>query len=487
MTVQSGNIVRKLKAPLALFMPLSEIELTIAEDNALKEISLDEESAPVGRSFLAWRRRLLVTAMICFLIELGIQMKDYAESGFEYGADDEYFNWGHAGNVSTGKYGTIDLGGLGSAIGEKGQVDVEGLTSATIIDGNGAIDMGSLRAAAIYGNGDAPKLRGLGVVAKVSEVLAITCPMIVVMIGAYFWTDYTKSRRVLVPGWLLQLFLVLWPTIVPLDHLYYIDDTTQKARGTVVSALSLLPVYLSIVSGISQGFTRLFLFAPTPMTGMMVVLGAAFSIFIPFTTLTVAIQIFDDNILNASFLFRILGPTIILGGRRNFTRAPEGYFLGCGQLLRANLICRIVTVVLAFLWLFVRYATDPHTRNLVDIFITPRRIVGKLFQFLAGLTFSLVLWTDIAMQASRIYDGKVRDLLAEVGDVESSVTTKNSFNRNYEQCTIDEDYNFDEQDVSGCKNEYGDAESSVTTKNSFNRNYEQCTIDDGYEDGLQFR
>jgi len=94
--------------------------------------------------------RLLVTAMICFLIELGIQMKDYAESGFEYGADDEYFNWGHAGNVSTGKYGTIDLGGLGSAIGEKGQVDVEGLTSATIIDGNGAIDMGSLRAAAIY-------------------------------------------------------------------------------------------------------------------------------------------------------------------------------------------------------------------------------------------------------------------------------------------------------------------------------------------------
>mmetsp|Transcript_16461 Transcript_16461/g.45402 ORF Transcript_16461/g.45402 Transcript_16461/m.45402 type:complete len:179 (+) Transcript_16461:664-1200(+) len=124
-------------------MPLDRIALTDAENKALEEISLNEESAPIGRSFLAWRRRLLFMSVFLYAIDLAIQIYTWF---MEY-----YLYEDHPPCV----------------------YDTE-----------------------------------LGVAALSSETLAKACPLIVVFMGAFVWTDYRKSRAKLLPGMLLQLFLV---------------------------------------------------------------------------------------------------------------------------------------------------------------------------------------------------------------------------------------------------------------------------------------
>ena len=124
-------------------------------------------------------------------------------------------------------------------------------------------------------------------------------------------------------GWLLTLLLSLWPMTIPLNYL--LNDSTLAEKALLSATYLRLRnfAYLSIPAGETLGFKSVFELSPSPLSGAMVVLSAAFSIIIQFTQ--VIVQSLGDLIPIAGFCFLIISPVIIVFGVSHFTNATTTF------------------------------------------------------------------------------------------------------------------------------------------------------------------
>lgn len=119
----------------------------------------------------------------------------------------------------------------------------------------------------IYNNDDEAVYTAVGLASLVSQRIPPFVALSVTFVAAWLWTDYTKSRKVLVPGWVLGLLLMLWPSLVPVDNMLVEPTDADRVLQGVLNAITILPTYLALIGGLTLGTKRVFSFAPSPLTG----------------------------------------------------------------------------------------------------------------------------------------------------------------------------------------------------------------------------
>lgn len=295
------------------------------------------------------------------------------------------------------------------------------------------------------------KFTALGYVTFFSSQLVSPVILLVsTFIAAWFWTDYSKSRKVLVPGWIAGMLLVLWPSILPLDYLLKDEEISassvnaypetsdaaiavraalgiskEKIFQGIVYAVGILPTYLSIMAGLTVGSKHVFKFAPSPMTGGMLVLSAAFAMIIPFAAMTLMVQLFGDGLLVAGISGLLMGPMIILIHCNHLTSvdsdSPREKTTKSTRILLCDLFFRLAGLLTILVW-FLTFTKD----GLVLVgskYIDGRNIVGLLeywaiaemiANFLGRTLFSAVLWTDIVMYVTRNDEQKIKKLVSDL-------------------------------------------------------------------------
>lgn len=285
----------------------------------------------------------------------------------------------------------------------------------------------------IYTQNDETIYTSLGLAVVVIDKIFPFIYFVVTFVAAWFWTDYKRSRGVLVTGWMLGLFLVLWPNLIPLKYMLIGEtDYVVIAIMGAMSAVALLPVYLALISGITLGTKRVYFFAPSPLTGAMVVLSAAFAIIIPFAALTLFVQLFGDVTLLIGSYLLVIGPTVIVMNAKRFTSdnafsSPESILLSqrihlCSGLIRgAGLIIIAIWAILK-LEEVIRVALDviqdedvkEVIKNNIDQFVSPSSIIGGIVEFLGSMMFQAVLWTDMMIYVARNDDVKMKKLTSDL-------------------------------------------------------------------------
>lgn len=338
------------------------------------------------KSFLVWRRRLLCSSFLFYVVGISVRISDITEQC--------------GGFLSTGT--------KNSATGDYVSTQGEDLTNYTTL---GKITLWSQRIAPYFS-------------------------AFVILVAAWFWTDYRKSRNVLVPGWLLTILLSLWPLMIPLNYILYnynnSNATTLSEKSLCVAAyaLGVLPTYLSVVSGMTKGFKVVFLFSPSPLTGAMMVLSAIFSIIIPFAALASIVQLLGNYLLVAGLAFLVMGAVVILGCMNLFTNTKLSFISNehltkCKRFLMISDLFRIIGLALVGAWAIqmaiwaIDYTdtTNEEIRALADfilVFLGWKSIVGMIFEFIGGMMFNAVLWTDIAVHISRNDDAKMQKLQSDL-------------------------------------------------------------------------
>ncbi|CAB9502494.1 expressed unknown protein [Seminavis robusta] len=368
-----------LTFPKTLFSPMGEVELTEDERRVLNTSFLDMLwQSGFSKSFLVWRRRLLYSASVFFAVGAGIRISTIQEQ-------------------------------CGGFIGEGFNHETQAYETST--------------------GEDVANYTGLGKAAVASQRVAPFCALAVVLVAAWFWTDYTKSRNVLVPGWLLTLLLSLWPTMIPLNYVLKESTFSKNAFLGATYAFGILPTYLSIIAGLTLGSKRVFLFAPSPLSGAMVVLSAVFAIITPFAALSLIIQVLGDFLLVMGICCLVIGPVLIVSFASPFTEVStfgsSERILFCNRLLSASGICRGAGMALVLIWA-IRLAiwatnytdvTNQELSSLASYIVTlmdPKMLVGMTCEFLGGMMFNAVLWTDIVVHVSRNDDIKMQKLQSDL-------------------------------------------------------------------------
>lgn len=365
--------------PLAFSKPIGEVELSGDDYDRINTNIADMIwQSSYSKSFLVWRFRLLCSSSLFYVVGTTILVIDIAQQ--------------HGGVVSDGQ--DEETGEDISSSGEK---------------------------ISHYTN--------LGYATLVSQRIAPFFSLLVILIAAWFWTVYSKSRNILVPGWLLTLLLSLWPMLVPLNHLLYHTNVSENALLSTSYAAQVMPTWLSITAGMRVGFKRVFLFSPSPLSGAMVVLSAIFAIIIPFTALSMVVQVVGDYLLVTGVSFLIVSPVIIVVGTSHFTDSNHGiksfgsseFMQKCNRFFLASDFCQKVGLVLVLAWAIkiVLKATessgvsnaelDMLTRYILDL-MDAKTLVGMVFEFMGGMLFNAVLWTDIAVHVCRSDSIKMKKL-----------------------------------------------------------------------------
>jgi len=362
-----------LAFPVAFTKPMGEVELSDDEQQRMKDdISLAERvfQSSYSKSYIAWRRRLLWSAFFFYAIGVSVRISNILEQ-------------------------------------------CDGFFSHFTVN--------------IYRCSEEKMYTTLGKVTIFSQRIAPFCSLIVIFLGAWFWTDYSKSRNVLVPGWLLTMLLSLWPMVISLDAVV-LNGSTFNDRVLVSAgyALGILPTHLSIIAGMTKGFTLVFQFAPSPLSGAMIVLSSVFALIIPFTGLSIIAQLLGDYLLAAGFSLIVLASFIILFGASLFTLpvpifGSSQHIQKCLRLLRLSLVCRSIGFLLILAWAVRWYYVAKNKIGLIDSdvwvtlqyiekFVDYKSIIGMTVEFIGGMMFNAVLWTDIAVHVARNDDIKMQKM-----------------------------------------------------------------------------
>jgi hypothetical protein len=353
--------------PLAFSKPIGEVELSDDDYDRLNTNIADMIwQSSYSKSFLVWRFRLLCSSSIFYVVGTTIRV------------------------VTTGE--------IVSSLGE----EISNYTN-------------------------------FGYATLISQRIAPFFSLFVILIAAWFWTVYSKSRNILVPGWLLSLFLSLWPMLVPLNHLMHYTDISENALLSASYAAQVMPTWLSITAGMRVGFKRVFFFSPSPLSGAMVVLSAIFAIIIPFTALSMVVQVMGDYLLVTGVSFLIVSPVIIVMATSHFTDSNHGiksfgsseYMQKSNRFFLASDFSQKVGLVLVLIWA-IKIVIDVngisgvsnaeldmlkrYILNLVDT----KNLVGIIFEFIGGMMFNAVLWTDIAVHVSRSDSIKMKKMDADL-------------------------------------------------------------------------
>ena len=262
-----------------------------------------------------------------------------------------------------------------------------------------------------FGESEKATLTTLGLCALVSGVISPLVSFAFLFVAAWFWTDFSKSRNTLIPGWILGLVLSLWPTVVPLEYMLVESDTFQNALTGVVYAISVLPTYLALIGGITLGSTRVYKFAASPLTGAMVVLSAAFGVIIPFAFMALIIQIFGNVLLIVGLLLLVSGPFLVVVTCSKFTAvnvfsSSESITFSLRILLVA-IVLRVAGLAVILAWfitfskdgiVFITQVVDGAT--VVGLIPIPW-LVSAVFQLIGNKMFQAVLWTEIIIHVAR--------------------------------------------------------------------------------------
>jgi len=395
-----GNFLLILAFPLSFIKPMGEVKVSEEETSRLNKTVRDVIwESNFTKSFLVWRRRLLCSSFLFYLVGISIRISDIVEQC--------------GGFLSTTTTNSASGGG-GDNNNNSAYVSTQGedLTNYTT----------------------------LGKVTLWSQRIAPYFSAFVILVAAWFWTDYRKSRNVLVPGWLLTILLSLWPMMIPLNYILYnynsITTTTttttlaEKSFCVAAYALGVLPTYLSVVSGMTKGFKVVFVFSPSPLTGAMMVLSAIFSIIIPFAALASIVQLLGNYLLVAGLSFLVLGAVVILCCMNLFTNTKISFISNdhltkCRRFLLVSDLFRSTGMALVGAWAIqmaiwaIHYTdtTDDDLRALADfiiVFLGFKSIIGMIFEFIGGMMFNAVLWTDIAVHISRNDDAKMQKLQSDL-------------------------------------------------------------------------
>lgn len=152
----------------------------------------------------------------------------------------------------------------------------------------------------------------------------------------------------------------------------------------------------------------------------MVVLSAAFAIIIPFAALSLIIQLLGDPILLTGVVLLLLGPIIVVMNSSRFTAttvftSSEKVVTGQRILLCAALL-RIAGLITIFIWAIL-YSEDGFVLvskhvdgEYIEGLISYAGLAEKSVEFLGGVMFQAVLWTDIIVHVSRNDDVKMKKL-----------------------------------------------------------------------------
>lgn len=262
-----------------------------------------------------------------------------------------------------------------------------------------------------YGEAEQKIFTTLGLCAIVSGVVAPFVSFAFMFVAAWFWTDFSKSRNILIPGWILGLVLSLWPTVVPLEYMLVESNTVENALTGVVYAMSMLPTYLALIGGLTLGSTRVYKFAPSPLTGAMVVLSAAFGIIIPFAFMALIIQIFGNVLLIVGLLLLISGPFLVVAMGSKFTAvnvfsSSESITFSLRILMIATVL-RVAGLFVILAWFItfskdgIVFITQVVDGERIEGLVSIEWLVSAIFRFIGNKMFQAVLWTDIIVHVAR--------------------------------------------------------------------------------------
>jgi hypothetical protein len=288
-----------------------------------------------------------------------------------------------------------------------------------------AMQLTDLAINGVFTQEDESLYTALGLTAMVSMMIAPFILFAVSIAAAWFWSEYKKSRTLLISGWIFASSLVLFFHLIPLKYMFVDPNSVTNALLGVAMAIAILPTYLALIGGLTLGSKRVYYFAPSPLTGAMVVLSHAFAIIIPFAALTLIVQLLGDGLLLFGLYLLLLGPIVVVMTSSRFTAitafsSSETILVSQRILLGAGL-CRIAALIVIMVWLIlvikngVDVFADGTLENIsIEGLVSTYDVVEIIFQFLGSMMFQAVLWTDIVIHISRNDDLKMQKLQSDL-------------------------------------------------------------------------
>ena len=276
----------------------------------------------------------------------------------------------------------------------------------------------------VWGPDDKARYTTLGLCALFSGMISPLVSFVFTFVAAWFWTDFSRSRNFLVPGWILGLVLKLWPTLVPLTYIMLDPSSLESTATGILYALSVLPTYLELIAGLTLGTKHVYNFAPSPLTGAMVVLSAGFSIIIPFAVTTLVLQLIGNTLLLAGLLSLVVGPSMVVAMCSKFTAvtvfSSSESIIVSKRILLAALVLRMIGLFLILAW-FITFSMDgivfiTHSVDgkMIEGLIPIRDLIGAIFQIIGNTMFQSVLWTDIIVHVARNDNVKIVKLESDL-------------------------------------------------------------------------
>ena len=139
---------------------------------------------------------------------------------------------------------------------------------------------------------------------------------------------------------------------------------------------------------------------PSPFSGTMVLFGTLFSIILPFSILTMLVQVLGDALLLLGFFFQMIEPIIVLFFSSRYEK-------GQGRIVSiTGLVLKLIGFGFLIAWVIVtlRGFDEEFTRDEIDkVFFGGNRYIflgTKIIAFLANTFFLTVMWTDVIIFAS---------------------------------------------------------------------------------------
>jgi hypothetical protein len=202
-------------------------------------------------------------------------------------------------------------------------------------------------------------------------------------------------------------------------------DSLRNAFLGMTMAIAILPTYLALIGGLSIGSKRVFFFAPSPLTGAMVVLSHAFSIIIPFAALTLIVHLLGDALLLVGVYLLLVGPILVVMTSSRFTAltafSSSNNLLVTQRILLFAGLLRIAGLITIMVWAIilvnesVSWVENGQLENIpIDEFISGRDVAEMTIQFFGTMMFQQVLWTDIIIHVSRNDDLKMQKLQSDL-------------------------------------------------------------------------
>ena len=251
---------------------------------------------------------------------------------------------------------------------------------------------------------DIDRYTSLGQIMLVCKTMVPFSNTLFTWIAAWNWTDYIRSRNILLLGWIVGLVLAVLPNLVPQRWVLENPGEDVAIYSAILLSLRYLPLAFAITSGLTLGSVKVFAFCPSPLTGAMIVMSAVFGIVVPFAALSMLVQFMGNWLALVGAFFVFSGPALILVSISKFTgtnsySSPEKLVQKM-RIILASKICRFIGLSCLFLWAYLGFtgmvplpldnissmAIEKVLEKLDSLWF-----VDKIIEFLGGMAYQGVL------------------------------------------------------------------------------------------------